>query len=409
MGKRDPFAAVLRRHMQLLPCEVYEMNIEAKIPKRVLTLSLSAGLALLASAPGWCDRLITTTAAETKVGGDPFNIKANAAGMTADERAVIIQKNLDRALETTKNLSPDAVGTAVINRNPVVLFDGKLIATADGNSAARLNLTQTELADEWARALQKFVTNYKVEKERRLTFENTNMKTANFTREDIAVLPRDMMLPVALKSSIFPLKAGCGDQIEAFLTTDVPIGPTFKTYLPKGTLLLGELVPAKDYMPNKFGGGDALTPHFFTIRTQDGRDIPIDGHILGDLNQFKSISTLPTKATCCESAAPAVTTVINRNNDLLTVENKVETATSGEVQGAWRQNANWYTGWKGYPNHYMDLGYSGLPSYRSNNLSYNGLIIPKHTRRIVPEGVPMMLQLATTTSVAVASNAGVAM
>jgi hypothetical protein len=385
------------------------MNIEANIPKRVLTLSLSAGLALLASAPGWCDRLITTTAAETKVGGDPFNIKANAAGMTADERAVIIQKNLDRALESTKNLSPDAVGTAVINRNPVVLFDGKLIATADGNSAARLNLTQSELADEWARALQRFVTNYKVEKEKRLTFETTKVKTANFTREDIAVLPRDMMLPVALKLSIFPLKAGCGDQIEAFLTTDVPIGPSFKTYLPKGTLVLGELVAAKDYMPNKFGGGDALTPHFFTIRTQDGRDIPIDGHILGDLNQFKQISTLPTRATCCEPYGPAVTTVINRNDDLLTVENKVETATSGEVQGAWRQNANWYTGWKGYPNHYMDLGYLGLSSYRSSNLSYNGLIIPKHTHRIVPGGVPMMLQLATTTSVAVASNAGVAM
>jgi hypothetical protein len=380
------------------------MNIRGKKPKKAINISLSAGLALLASSPGWADQLMTTTSTLTSVGGDPFNIRANAAGMTADERAAIIQRNLDQALASANNLSPDAVAVGMMNRNPVILFDGKYVATADGNSAARLNLTQMQLADEWAKALQQFVTKYSVEKERRLSSMRATVKTAEFTREDVAVLPRDMTLPIALKTRIVPKTSCFGDRIEAVLTTDVPIGPSFKTYLPKGTLLLGELAPAKDYMPNRFGGSDALTPHFYTIHTLDGKDIPIDGHILGDLNQCKSIATLPIKAECCESSAPAVNQVGTRSDDLLTVENKIEPPTSGEVQGAWRQNANWYTGWKGFPNHYVDLGYVGLPSYRSNNLAYNGLIIPKHTSRIVPEGVPMLLQLATTTSLAVGSN-----
>jgi hypothetical protein len=188
----------------------------------------------------------------------------------------------------------------------------------------------------------------------------------------------------------------------------VPVGPSFKTYLPKGTLILGRLELAKDFMPNHYGGRGALTPRFHTIRTMDGKDIPIDGHIMGDLNQFKAITTVPTKAICCEAVAPSITTVKNGNN-FVTFETKPDLPTIGLLEGAWRRNPDFYINWKGFPNHYMDVGYTGLPSYRSNNLSYNGLIIPKNTSRVVPGGAPMLLELATTTSLAVGSNVPVAM
>src|SRR4029077_1875388 len=86
--------------------------------------------------------------------GKLFDVDANAAGITAQERAAIIQKNLDSAIIHAKNRTPSAVNVMVVNRNPVVTLDGFHIATADGNSAARHRTTQMQLAQEWANSIK---------------------------------------------------------------------------------------------------------------------------------------------------------------------------------------------------------------------------------------------------------------
>src|SRR5579883_3052114 len=86
--------------------------------------------------------------------GKLFDVDANAAGLTAQERAAAIQKNLDYAIIHAKNRGPNAVDVVTINNNPVVVLDGFPIATADGNSATRHRLTQMQLARQWADSIK---------------------------------------------------------------------------------------------------------------------------------------------------------------------------------------------------------------------------------------------------------------
>jgi hypothetical protein len=325
--------------------------------------------------------------------GKLFDIQANAAGLTAEDRAAIVQKNLDNALIAAKHRAPEAVRVVMMNRNPVVTLDGFYLITADGNSAARAGVTQLELADKWANSLRSCLTD-KVAIANYLAMLTGNFKTETKTitaflghREDIVVAPHDMTLPVQLPCSLQGASAKLGDRIEAVLRTDVPMGPGFATYLPAGTRAIGELVYASNYVPNNYGGRKALTPWFFSLRTPDNKDIPIDAYLIGDINLWKNVKTKPSQAICTEQSAGA--------KEALREENLPLEAMPGDVVGAWR----------GRPIAVSNsLGFVGEPGYRSNNLQYNGLIIPSNSFRTIPSGSQMLLQLAGTTAISVNSG-----
>jgi len=355
------------------------------IVKRLLTASLFAGSCFIGFESATIADTIASTTKVISMGGNLFNIEANADGMTADQRAAIIQKKLDDALFAAKNLSAAQIRVGIVNRNPVVLFNEKLIATADGNSAARLNVSQVELANRWADTLKDYLQTLMVSSKKSAdstrAFAKSNVIA---TREEVAVLPIDMTLPIELTDAIVAADAFHGQAIDALLSTDVPLGPSFKTYLPAGSHVRGELAYAADYAPNHYGGKGALTPHFYSIRTPDGKDIPIDAYVMGDISEWKTISVKPVQAVCCDKAS--LIDVTARREELK--------PSRGEVVG----------GWRGFSDHYNEVGFTGLPSYRSSSLNYNGLIIPKNSFAVIPGHAPMLLRTATTSSIAVAAG-----
>jgi hypothetical protein len=321
--------------------------------------------------------------------GQLFDIQSNAAGLTAAQRAAIVQRNLDNALIAAKDREPSAVQVVMMNRNPIVALDGFYIVTADGNSAARAGITQIELANKWANSMRECLADkIAVNKYLSMLTGNFPKGTARATtgsREDIAIAPIGMDFPVQLGLSLHARKAKLGDSIEAVLRTDVPFGPDFTTYLPAGTKAIGELVYAKNFVPNQYGGKRALTPHFYSLRTPDNKDIPIDGYIVGDINLWKNVKTEPSNTACVEGTESF--------HKAMEAANLPDVAVAGKMVGAWRGPAD-----------YSDtLGFVGEPGYRTNNLQYNGLIVPAHSRAVIPAGSQMLLRLGSTTSVAINS------
>jgi hypothetical protein len=278
----------------------------------------------------------------------------------------------------------------MMNRNPIVMLDGFYIVTADGNSAARSGITQIQLADKWANSLRDCLADkVAIGKYLSMLTGNFPKKAVNIaigSREDIAIAPIGMNFPVQLGCSLHAGDAKVGDQIEAVLRTDVPFGPDYTTYLPAGTRALGELVYAKNFVPNNYGGKGALTPHFYSLRTPDNKDIPIDAYIVGDINLWKNVKTEPSNTTCVEGTESF--------RKAMEAANLPDEPVAGKLIGAWRGRAD-----------YSDtLGFIGEPGYRPNNLQYNGLIVPEHSMAIIPAGSQMLLRLAGTTSVAVSSR-----
>jgi hypothetical protein len=362
-------------------------------------LALASFCFLLGTTAAQAADVVATQTTTIFACGKLFDIQANAAGLTAAERSAIVQKNLDNALVAAKNRSPSAVNVVMMNRNPVVTLDGFLIITADGNSAARAQMTQMQLAEKWADCIRLCLSD-KAAVESYLAMLTGNFKnktSANTTssaglgnREDIAVAPREMTFPVQLLSTLQGVSAKPGDRVEAVLRSDVPFGPDFATYLPAGTRALGTLVYAKNYVPNNYGGKKALTPWFYSLRTTDGKDIPIDAYLVGDINQWQNMKTKPTEA---------ISELTPGARESLTEENLPQTAVPGDVIGAWRGRAI-------VPSN--SLGFVGEPGYRTSNLQYNGLLLPRDSFRTVPAGAHMLLQLAGTAEFAV-SSAGSAM
>ena len=136
--------------------------IASEISKQVIVMNNILNKCLVPLALLSCASLNQAFSAETFVSestvitacGKLFAIDANAAGLTAEQRARIIQRNLDNALISAKHRTPSAVRVVMMNRNPVVALDGYYIATADGNSAARNGMTQLELAEKWAESIR---------------------------------------------------------------------------------------------------------------------------------------------------------------------------------------------------------------------------------------------------------------
>jgi hypothetical protein len=324
--------------------------------------------------------------------GKLFDIQANAAGLTADQRCVIVQKNLDNALVAAKNRSPSAVRVSMMNRNPIVTLDGFYIITADGNSAARAQLSQMQLAEKWAESIricladQAAVANYVAMLTGKFKTAETTTAPITGNRGDIVVAPHETTLPVRLTSDLQGLTAKLGDPIEVVLRSDVPLGPDYATYLPAGTRALGELVYASNYVPNHYGGRKALTPWFYTLRTADNKDIPIDAFLIGDINLWKNVKTKPSDAICVEQTKGAKASLLEEGVPL--------EAVPGDVVGAWRGRELVTSN---------SLGFVGLPGYRPSNLEYNGLIIPRNSAREIPAGTDMLLQLGGTAAISVNS------
>src|SRR5438105_726176 len=74
--------------------------------------------------------------ASVRLGGAPvFSVPSASGGLTPDQRAKAMQKNVDNALVASTNKSPTAVGVSLVNGQPVVTLGGFYVCTVDATSA----------------------------------------------------------------------------------------------------------------------------------------------------------------------------------------------------------------------------------------------------------------------------------
>src|SRR5262249_39599930 len=127
---------------------------------------------------------------------------------------------------------------------------------------------------------------------------------------------------------------------------------------------------ALPYTPNHFAGKHALMIHFFELRMPDGKTAPIDGYVAGGVDNWKLISVLPNKAECCLSGGS--------NPESLAMTGL---PAKGYVNGGWR----------------------GLPEDELTQTQKDRMFISREGTPLIPAGVPMMMKLNTTTTVAINS------
>ncbi|HEY9683883.1 MAG TPA: hypothetical protein V6C86_20035 [Oculatellaceae cyanobacterium] len=371
-----------------------------RIGLKAMTL-LAVSMAFTLSLQSAATSGTTFETTEIMACGPLFSIDANADGKTAAQRAAIVQKNLDNALVAAKNRNPDVVQVAFQNHNPIVTLDNFYIVTADKNSAIRNGLSQQQLAERWAESIRHCLMDAKMV-DKYVSMLTGKFKTASekrqvLNRTDVAVLPWGTNLPIALQSDIDIANSGLGAPVTAALVTDVPLGPGFASYIPAGTQALGEMVSAEPNNPNHYGGHHSLMPHFYALRTPDGSEIPISGHVLGGVNSWRAITINPlqptmdtrVKAERFVDVTQGVSMTGTGGTKLLT-ETKTETtkiseprAFNGVIAGAWRGMEEDYDVQEGFPK----------------------LMLSPKSRLFIPAGERMTLQLSATTSIAVNSAA----
>ncbi len=258
--------------------------------KLQIPIALSALVAIgVVCTPVNADNLLVKEKHTITLCGELFEIEANADRMSAAERARIIQKNLDDALVKSLDRTPSAVAVRVKNKLPVVELNGYHIATADQNSAARKRMTEMALAQDWAESIRECLADStSVEKYVAALQAPTKLQTGMVKIEKhIAVVPPETRMPIKMLSAFHFDGTTTGDACTAVLSRDVPLGPSFDTYLPAGTLVHGSVIEANEYAYNGFPSPTAVTINFTALETPDGQQIPIKGFVVGGVNEFE--------------------------------------------------------------------------------------------------------------------------
>lgn len=94
------------------------------------------------------------------IGGSPvFSVNAGAAGMTANQRAEKIQKNIDNSLVASSNHGPTSVKITYVKGVPVITLGGYLVTSVDAATAKAAGTTPSILAQKWANSLKASLSN----------------------------------------------------------------------------------------------------------------------------------------------------------------------------------------------------------------------------------------------------------
>ncbi len=91
-------------------------------------------------------------------GEDVFSIRTPAGLFSADERRLIVERNLNNALKATRMRTPESVEIEIVNNLPVVRLGGKHVVTIDHLMAADYGITRFELANRIADNLRRVLS-----------------------------------------------------------------------------------------------------------------------------------------------------------------------------------------------------------------------------------------------------------
>ena len=128
------------------------MTLKANFTKRaaiIMALTLGQSLAMSPLA------VLAADGSVRIAGNTVFENKVASGGMSVDQRAESIQKNLDNALVAAKDRSASAVGIVYVKGVPVITLGGYQVCTVDADNARLAGVTPAVLAQRWADSLKR--------------------------------------------------------------------------------------------------------------------------------------------------------------------------------------------------------------------------------------------------------------
>lgn len=113
-----------------------------------------------------------------------------------------------------------------------------------------------------------------------------------YPQQRYGTLPSGITLPISLDTTIAPETAKKGDYIQAHITQNITLGGP--NYLPGGTVVTGEVVPPDFGQSNDSKRADrkaerkgSMTILFDQFRLPNGLLIPLQAHLVGDIDNYK--------------------------------------------------------------------------------------------------------------------------
>lgn len=260
-------------------------------------------------------------------GQEIFAITSSAGGLSPEQRAEAIQRNIDNALVAAKQKTPAAVNIVYVKGIPVVTLGGFQVVTVDSESARRSGTTPALLAQTWANALrQVLVDSASIESYvAQLTgdFSNsappvasqppaavpsyppapTGAYPADYStyggqmqppvqpgqpqyRGRVAYIPAGMTMQVILRTSISTQASRPGDLVEGQIDQSIVLNDVT---IPAGSRVIGTITQSDP--GRRLGRSGDLAIKFNRLRTPDGSETPISAHIVGEIGDYKQIGS----------------------------------------------------------------------------------------------------------------------
>jgi hypothetical protein len=103
-----------------------------------------------------------------------------------------------------------------------------------------------------------------------------------FRQGRVAYAPAGLVIPLSLQTSISTQAAKSGDMVQAQITQPVSLGDAT---IPAGSLVIGTISEAE--AGRRLSRSGSLTIQFNRLRTPDGVETPITGHLIGGIGKYK--------------------------------------------------------------------------------------------------------------------------
>ncbi len=276
--------------------------------------------------------------AEIKVAGQSiYSVTTPVGGVSPEQRAATIQRNLDNALVASKDRSAAAVKIVYVKGTPVVTLGGFQVLTIDPAAASSSSTTPALLAQSFADSLKQaladsasidsYVAQLTGAQAGAPPQRGYQMPSSGYVprqpgaypadystyngggpgggpggnyggqyqsepypaggpppqyRGRVAYIPAGMTIPVVLKTSISTQAARAGDMVEAQINQPLNLG---EATIPPGAIVTGMITQA-DAGRRLQRSGD-LVIKFTSIRMPDGAETPISAHIAGGIGKYK--------------------------------------------------------------------------------------------------------------------------
>jgi hypothetical protein len=265
------------------------MKTRPTYPKIFLVASVFSLLSYVVALPALADPI--------KVAGkQAFNVPFGTGSITASQRTVTIQKNIENALVAASDRSPTSVSITYVNKQPVLTLGGFYVASIDDATAKRMGLTPAALAQQWSQGLksalvnQAAVNNYIAQLTgtgRAPDVGTTSNESGSFTfyrHGSVIYIPSGMTMPIVLSTSLSSEFARSGDPIQATLSQPLVLG---ESEIPANSLLLGQVTESVPGARMSHSG--QLGVKFNTLQLPNGSRVPINAHIIGGLGKYEEV------------------------------------------------------------------------------------------------------------------------